>query len=69
MLIAAHVSPWTFQTRPDTTDLLVQTRYLRVEPEKSAFLLPVTTRTHKQRQGSNLYRLVTQVASDLRDGP
>ena len=34
--------------------------------EKSAFVLPVTTRTNKQRQGLNLYGRFIQMAGDLR---
>ena len=37
-----------------------------LKPEKSAFMLPVTTRTNKQRQGLNLYRCFIQMVSDLR---
>ena len=36
--------------------------------EKLVFVLPVTTRTNKQRQGLNLYGHLIQVASDLRSG-
>ena len=37
-----------------------------LKPEKPVILLPVTTRTNKQRQGLNLYGRFIQMAGDLR---
>ena len=37
-----------------------------MKPEKSAFVLPVTTRANKQRQRLNLYGRCIQVAGNLR---